>query len=59
MIGSHGSVAIPLFVDDMHGSLSDAFFVAPGYTTLMSYRYDVVLQDPAHTFSTLASQLIV
>jgi len=58
-LAANGSVAIPLFVDTANDSLSDAFFVAPNYATLMSYRYDIVLEDPIQNFSTLNSELIV
>lgn len=59
VLAANGSVAIPLFVDTANDSLSDAFFVAPNYATLMSYRYDIVLEDPIQNFSTLNSELIV
>lgn len=59
MLASNGSVAIPLFVDNANGSLSDAFFGSPSYNTLMSYRYDIILEDPIQNFSTLNSELIV
>jgi hypothetical protein len=52
-------VAIPLFVDNTNGSLSDAFFDSPSYNTLMSYRYDIILEDPIQNFSTLSSELII
>ncbi len=59
MLASNGSVAIPLFVDNANGSLSDAFFGSLSYNTLMSYRYDIILEDPIQNFSTLNSELIV
>lgn len=59
VLASNGSVAIPLFVDNANGSLSDAFFGSLSYNTLMSYRYDIILEDPIQNFSTLNSELIV